>query len=84
MDKMYLVLVLLVAGLVVFAGVQAVQIADIKAKVTSGAVTTSSGNLDTSGWTADEKMNYEMHGVIPARASGSAPKPAQSAMVGGC
>ena len=43
----------------------------------------SSGNLDTSGWTADEKMNYEMHGVIPARVQGSAPA-SSSGMVGGC
>ena len=43
----------------------------------------SSGNLDTSGWTADEKMNYERHGVIPARVQGSAPA-SSSGMVGGC
>ena len=43
------------------------------------------GNLDTTGWTENEKMNYEMHGTIPARiqqSSGS--NPASSGMVGGC
>jgi hypothetical protein len=41
-----------------------------------------SGKIDTTGWTANEIMNYEMHGTIPARAgisSGSS-----SGMVGGC
>ncbi len=32
----------------------------------------SSGTLDQSDWTANEKMNYEMHGIIPARSQGSA------------
>ena len=41
-----------------------------------------SGKLDTSGWTENEKMNYEMHGTIPARVSNSAS--AYSNMVGGC
>src|SRR3989344_4416389 len=31
----------------------------------------SSGAIDMSGWTDNEKMNYEMHGIIPARAQGS-------------
>lgn len=29
------------------------------------------GAIDTTGWTANEKMNYEMHGTIPARARAS-------------
>ena len=41
-----------------------------------------SGKLDTSDWTENEKMNYEMHGTIPARVSSSAS--ASSNMVGGC
>ncbi|MEK6917668.1 MAG: hypothetical protein AABW51_01855 [Nanoarchaeota archaeon] len=46
-----------------------------------------SGNekIDTSGWTENEKMNYEMHGVVPAKAQGSAPSTSAGAgMVGGC
>ncbi len=38
----------------------------------SGAANQQSGALDMSGWTANEKMNYEMHGIIPARAQGTA------------
>ena len=45
-----------------------------------------SGNaIDMTGWTANEKMNYEMHGTIPARASAKAlSAPAGTGMVGGC
>ncbi len=44
-----------------------------------------SSELDMSDWTANEKMNYEMHGLIPARAQGSAPSTtAGTGMVGGC
>ena len=42
---------------------------------------TSEGVIDTTGWTANEIMNYEMHGTIPARAQGSS---SGSGMVGGC
>ena len=45
----------------------------------------NTGEIDTTGWTANEKMNYEMHGLIPARSQGSAPSTsAGSGMVGGC
>ncbi|MBS3065898.1 hypothetical protein J4229_02520 [Candidatus Pacearchaeota archaeon] len=50
---------------------------------TTGAATT----IDTTGWTADELMNYEMHGIVPARASASSSSSASgvsSQMVGGC
>mgnify|MGYP001609594798 CR=1 FL=1 len=51
----------------------------------TGNVVTDSGKLDTTGWTENEKMNYEMHGTIPARAQGSTPSTsAGSGMVGGC
>jgi len=30
----------------------------------------SVGAIDMSGWTDNEKMNYEMHGIMPARAQG--------------
>ncbi len=32
----------------------------------------ASGAIDMSGWTENEKMNYEMHGAIPARAAANA------------
>ena len=43
----------------------------------------SAGALDTTGWTENEKMNYEMHGTIPARVSGASTGNA-GGMVGGC
>ncbi len=42
-----------------------------------------SGKIDMTGWTENEIMNYEMHGTIPARASGGATS-SSGGMVGGC
>ncbi len=51
----------------------------------TSSVSTTGNSMDTSGWTENEVMNYEMHGTIPARAQGSAPSTsASSQMVGGC
>ncbi len=59
-----------------------------KASNMSGnAVAGDSGKLDTSGWSENEKMNYEMHGTIPARLQGKVTAPSASGgagMVGGC
>jgi len=44
---------------------------------------TAGGKLDTSSWTENEKMNYEMHGTIPARAGASGTSTGNG-MVGGC
>ena len=53
--------------------------------LTGNVVAESSGKLDTTGWTENEIMNYEMHGTIPARAqSSSSSVPAGTGMVGGC
>ncbi|HIH09265.1 MAG TPA: hypothetical protein HA254_01200 [Candidatus Diapherotrites archaeon] len=38
----------------------------------AGSNVQNAGAPDMSGWTDNEKMNYEMHGVIPARAQVSA------------
>ncbi|MEK6886332.1 MAG: hypothetical protein AABW88_00720 [Nanoarchaeota archaeon] len=43
----------------------------------------NNGKLDTTGWTENEKMNYDMHGTIPARVKGSS-QSSGSGMVGGC
>ena len=48
----------------------------------TGKSVSSSGSIDTTGWTEDEIMNYEMHGIIPAGA-GSA-STSSGGMVGGC
>ena len=52
----------------------------------TGAVSAGgTGKLDTTGWTENEKMNYEMHGTIPARAGVSGASAGSSGgMVGGC
>ena len=44
----------------------------------------SNDKIDTTGWTENEIMNYEMHGTIPARLAGSAQGLSGSGMVGGC
>jgi hypothetical protein len=53
---------------------------------TSGQETgKATGQIDMNDWTENEKMNYEMHGLVPARAQGSVPSTsAGSGMVGGC
>ena len=66
--------------LLVVSVVQAYQIASIgKAENTD-----ASSVLDTAGWTEDEKMNYEMHGIIPARVKSSSSSASSAGMVGGC
>ena len=43
----------------------------------------TTGKIDTTGWTTNEIMNYEMHGTIPARAGKiSATTGASGGMVG--
>ena len=55
------------------------------ASITGNATSTSVSVIDTTGWTANEIMNYEMHGTIPARAQGSSSSALRGAgMVGGC
>ena len=58
-------------------------------KLGSSTVGTSdlglSGKIDTTGWTTNEIMNYEMHGTIPPRAGKiSATTQTPGGMVGGC
>jgi hypothetical protein len=72
--------------LLVASVVQAYQIAAIGKAENTAAGT---GTLDTASWTEEEKMNYDMHGIIPARvksSSSSVPLQSQQAptMVGGC
>ena len=59
-----------------------------KASTISGnAIAGDSGKLDTSGWSDNEKMNYEMHGTVPARLQGKVAASSASSgtgMVGGC
>ena len=56
--------------------------------LTGNAIAGSSGKLDTTGWTENEKMNYEMHETIPARLQGkvsaASVSSGETGMVGGC
>jgi len=72
---------------VVLSVVQMLQLNDIKNRIsTTGMATANSGSgaIDTSGWTENEKMNYDMHGIIPARFQRGSPSGAGAGMVGGC
>jgi len=77
-NKLVTALIVAAAVIMVFNGYQISALSKLKA----GSAGTQ---VDTTGWTANEKMNYEMHGTIPARAQASAgAQPAQPQMVGGC
>ena len=78
-----LVIGIIIGALLIFSVVQIVQINSLK-KGISGATGAATNQIDTSGWTENEKMNYEMHGTVPARYQGSAPASSGPAMVGGC
>ena len=55
--------------------------------ISGNVVAGSSGQLDTSGWSENEKMNYDMHGTVPARLQGKVAASSASSgtgMVGGC
>ncbi len=52
-----------------------------------GKVSATGNVIDTTDWTENEKMNYEMHGTIPARLQGKVASSSASSgadMVGGC
>ena len=70
----------MVALVLVLSIVQSFQISSLKddAKTES-----SSGGIDMSGWSDDEKMMYEHHGTMPARLQGGQ-APQSGGMVGGC
>jgi len=74
----------LLAGVVVLVLLisvyQSFQISSIKNQITANAI--SSDVIDTSSWTEDEKMQYEHHGIMPARFQQSNKQSPN--MVGGC
>ena len=59
---------------------QTFQLNGIKSRISTTGAVTSTGSIDTTGWTENEKMNYDMHGTIPARFGGGS----SGGMVGGC
>jgi len=84
-DKQTSVLAIAFALVLVFSLVQAVQLSSLSKSLSPAGLATGSGTgaLDTTGWTAEEKMNYEMHGIIPARVK-SGSSSSSGGMVGGC
>lgn len=67
----------------VVIGILTLAVIFLAFKVTTIEKASATGNtIDTTGWTANEIMNYEMHGTIPARIKGSASS--KSSMVGSC
>ena len=69
----------IVAIVLLMSIVQSFQIKALKAGFTGNAV--KSDGFDMSGWTDDEKMQYEHHGVLPARLQQNSK---QSSQVGSC
>ncbi len=61
-----------------------VQSFQIRGLATTTGAVVAGGQIDTTGWAADEIMNYEMHGIIPARVQQTAVTNAAPQMVGGC
>lgn len=83
------ILYIILAFLVVSIALQIYQISSLKERLTGNTITgdaVSSGAVDMSGWTEQEKMMYEHHGTLPARAQSSAgsAQASNSGMVGGC
>jgi len=81
------VLVALVLVVVVVQTIQLTFMSQQKASATGLAVASqASTGIDTNLMTADEKMNYEMHGIVPARFGGSSGSALNGLpqQVGGC
>ena len=57
-----------------------------RAGATGNTITSLSNEdrIDTSSWTENEIMNYEMHGTIPSRINGRVAASSYNGMVGGC
>lgn len=73
-----ILLVGIVGAVLLLSIVQSFQIRAIKNQMTGNSI--SNGAIDTSGWTEDEKMQYEHHGILPARLQDQK----QTSQVGSC
>ena len=74
-----IVLVGMVVAVLLLSVVQSFQMRTIKNQMT-GNLIKNSGVLDMSSWTDDEKMQYEHHGIMPARFQ----QTRQTSQVGSC
>ena len=85
------ILTILIGVVILVVAVQTIQLTGLSQKAvntaTSFAIASqqapSNGAIDTSQMTENEKMNYEMHGTIPARFGGGSASGLPQ-MVGGC
>ena len=84
------ILLVAIIGIILMIGiVQTIQLNALSAKIVgmSNIVSQASNTqaVDTSQMTENEKMNYEMHGIVPARfSSGGSASQSLPDMVGGC
>lgn len=69
----------IVAFVLILSVVQFFQIRSLQENISGSG----SGVLGMSSWIADEKMSYEMHGIIPARSQGGTQSQSSNTMVGG-
>ncbi len=76
---------IIVAVLLAVVVIQTVQLVGLNGRLTAtGQSVATGGAVDTTGWTENEIMNYNMHGIVPARLQqGGAQQPASKG-VGGC
>ena len=74
-----IVLVGMVVAVLLLSVVQSFQIKTIKNQMT-GNLIKNSGVIDMGSWTDDEKMQYEHHGILPARFQ----QTKQTSQVGSC
>ena len=74
----FMIIGVLLMGAVIVQAYNFTQINQVNSILEKQATTLSpsgsqgTGAINMSGWTDNEKMNYEMHGIIPARAQASA------------
>lgn len=79
METKYLVIGM-AAIILLVSIVQSFQINSLKNQMTANVIQISN-DIDITGWTEDEKMQYEHHGVLPARLQQNSK---QTSQVGNC
>ena len=80
------ILYAILAVLIVFAAFQFYQISSLKKSFSNNAITGNAVTdraINMNGWTETEKMEYEHHGILPARLQSGNNVPS-TGMVGCC
>ena len=78
-----IILWIVIGALFLFSLYFAFQAGATTGQSVNSASSSGSGSIDTTGWTENEVMNYEMHGIVPARV-GTTSTASSGGMVGGC